>query len=167
MRRSITTAIALILAATVGSAGVAGAGAPRMPRNAADWATFSSSEKAAGLNYERRTFEASLANGTAKIQRVLARTQVSSPIGVNVTASGSCGFQVSVQGIGRNVKGGGTTDASAVIDLIYASKLNEQGQFFRDGNLVENWWNSRADSAHAELECVEPQLDVGTLDVQG
>lgn len=124
---------------------------PRLPRDAADWETFTPDERKAALDYEWQRFQAALAAGTARIEAILGTAGAGDSTSVSATSAwAQCGFQVSNAGLSRYVRGGGTTTASTLMDYIYASKSTRQGQFIRDGVLKGNWYRSLTDASYVE-----------------
>lgn len=154
-RRLATVGAALLLLVALVAPGAAGASSARLPRDAADWATFSPAQQQAARELAQRQFATALANGTADIDTITstAADSTAEPLGaagILATGYASCGFQQNVIGTSRNVRGGGSTTASALMDLIYASKSTKQGQFLRDGALKGNWYKSLTDASYVE-----------------
>ena len=154
-RRSTAIAVILVsmmvlLVRPLPSPSASAAEVPRLPRDAADWSTFTPPERKAALDYEWQRFQAALAADTVRIETTLANVGSS---GAATAASGAwaqCGFQVSNSALSRYVRGGGNTTASTLMDYIYASKSTRQGQFIRDGVLKGNWYRSLTDASFVE-----------------
>jgi hypothetical protein len=165
MRRAFAVVLAAVLSLVVlvPAAVVAGTG-PRLPHNAADWAAFSQTEKAAALAYERQLLDVGLRDGTVRtelfmspvhttvvnVQAASAGNSLSAaPVGtLSLSVSAACGFSVHYTGGGRWVGGGGYTDTNDYVYHIYASRPGKLGQLLRDGQLNKNWqqenYNTRA-----------------------
>jgi hypothetical protein len=150
MRRTGTIVVLAILASALLSTGtMSAATSPRIPHNAAEWATFTPAQRQAALAYEKARFEAVLAAGKTEFKVALGN-DLASGFSITATGSASCGFQFYTSGPSRYVSGGGSTSASELMDLIYASKSTKQGQFLRGGVLKDNWYHSITDSAYVE-----------------
>lgn len=72
------------------------------------------------------------------------------PVTATATASAACGFTIRNVTAGRWIAGGGYTDASAYMALIYASTTTKLGQLFRGGQQIKTWQQSLPDATHAE-----------------
>jgi hypothetical protein len=131
---------------------------PRVPRDAADWASFTVTEQRAAIDYQWRLLQDALADGTAVVRTVSATAVTPaagslSDISSAVTARGYCHIQFIDQLHGSWVRGGGWTSASSPIYYIYASRSGRRGQFFKDGVSKGTWWEEKAGGAghtHAE-----------------
>lgn len=145
MRRTSRLVAVLLLALSLIAPAVTTAQTtPRQPRDAVDWATFTPAERQAAIAYQHQLLLEGLAAGTVKTTRVMA------PMTATATASAACGFTVRNVGGGRWIAGGGWTDASDYMAIIYASKSDKQGQLFRDGPLIKNWYQYLTNATHAE-----------------
>ncbi|MDO8483584.1 MAG: hypothetical protein Q7S35_01420 [Candidatus Limnocylindrales bacterium] len=69
---------------------------------------------------------------------------------LTTTATGTCGLQYINQAEGSWIRGGGYTDASGTVYYIAASRPGKQGQFLKDGNALETWWQDLNNKSHAE-----------------
>lgn len=128
---------------------------PRMPTGAADWATFSSTERAAALDYVSRELQSQLASGSAVVHTVGRSdagvvSETLGPAAVTTTVDYNCPIQWIDLPEGSWTRGGGWTDASSSIYYIAASRTGLQGQFLRDGSLLSNWYSEQYNSSHAE-----------------
>jgi hypothetical protein len=154
MNRAIAVFASLLL--VVATAGTAGAsGQPRLPKSAADWASFSGAEQATALQYEFDILRASLRNGTADIHEI-GRTgsgtlaQANGPSILTATYDYNCPIQWVDQVGGAWFRGGGWTDVSQNVYYITASRSGLKGQFLRDGVLSGNWYQEVYNGSHAE-----------------
>lgn len=145
MRRTVRLAAILLLSLSLIVPAITSARTiPRQPRDAADWATFTAAEHQAAIAYQRQLLLEGLAAGTVKTTTVMA------PVTATATASAACGFTVRNVAAGRWIAGGGWTDATDYMAIIYASKPNKQGELFRDGQLIKNWYQYLTNATHAE-----------------
>lgn len=129
------------------------AGTPRLvPRDAADWATFTPAEQTSALAYQQQLLEKGLRLGTVETLVVLGQAAAvpgkASPMSLSITYT--CGFIVHTVAGGRWVGGGGYVDTNDYVYYLYASRSGKQGQLFRDGQLNKNWYQEMHNATHAE-----------------
>lgn len=145
-------AIMVLLAASQPTAFAASA--PRLPTSAADWATFSATERAEAMAYVRHQLDDALAAGVVpnQVSSGLADASMASLEYVaTISVTYLCQIQWIDVGSGMWVRGGGWTDASYPIYTIYAGRQGLKGQFLRDGQLLANWWQQAWNNvSHAE-----------------
>ena len=146
MRRAFRLAAVLLMTLSLIVPAITSARAiPRQPRDAVDWATFTAAERQTAIAYQRQLLLEGLANGTVKTTTAMAPV-----IAAAATASAACGFTVRNVTAGRWIAGGGWTNATDYMAIIYASKSDKQGQLFRDGQLIKNWYQYLTNATHAE-----------------
>jgi hypothetical protein len=153
VRRVLALAVTGALLASLLVSGIAsGQVVPRQPRDAADWATFTPAEREAAIEYQRQLLLVGLRDGTIKTEykTVQVGSTADAPAAITASAVAVCGFRVRYVAAGRWVAGGGYTDATDYMQIIYASKFTKQGQFLRDGQVLDNWHQSLTDATHAE-----------------
>jgi hypothetical protein len=120
--------------------------APRLPSSATDWATFTPSERAAALAYERTRFEAALAAGTLEWTSGSA-----SPTAVNsdemsveavTSVDARCGLSWTFTGSGTWTYGYAWVDTSFPAYHIYAGEppVATMNQFIRSGTILEYFY---------------------------
>lgn len=155
MKRLLLTACLVSLLVALAPTATA-AVKPRLPTSAADWATFSSTQQAAALDYVWNEFQSQLKAGTAVVNTV-GRTETgtlsqdSGPASVTVSVSYNCPIQWTDLPEGTWTRGGGWTDTSSNVYYIAASRVGLKGQFLRDGALQGNWYNEiYGGASHAE-----------------
>ncbi len=138
------TAVLLLALSLIAPAVTTAQTTARQPLNAADWATFNPAERQAAIAYQYQL----LVQGVAA--RTIKTTTVMAPLTATATASAACGFTVRNVTAGRWIAGGGWTDATNYMAIIYASKSDKQGQLFRDGQVIKNWYQYLTNATHAE-----------------
>jgi len=154
MRRIIILLVLAVLSA-VPSAGAAAESKPRMPRSAADWATFSDMERTAAIDYVWRKLQYQFQSGTAVVTTV-GRSDTGSiveaagPSAAMTTIDYNCPIQWIDLPEGTWTRGGGWTDSSSSLYYIAASRSGLQGQLLRDGALVGNWYEEAYNTSHSE-----------------
>ena len=149
MRRLLTAASLVALILTVASP-VAVPGV-RIPRNAADWATFTSAERSAAIAYEWQIHLAQVAQGAVQTTSVRATVRAGA-ISPNVTATGTCKLQWINQAEGTWTRAGGWTDASEIVAYIYAGRTagSHYIKLIRDGTTIKTTFNERTNDDWAE-----------------
>ena len=113
----------------------AAAASVRLPRNAADWATFSQQERAAAYSWvwaEYRTLQG---------QGKLTLTTISAPSPLTITGSVDCGFQINTQSWGTYTSAWAWTSTSA---SVYSIDTGAEGY-------LDTWYRERWCSMIAPL----------------
>lgn len=151
---TVVIAIAFLLSAVVPAAATESV---RIPRSEAEWNAMNPAEQARVHSWLWDRFQSDLESGEAVIHETSSTSAGSSDAGTAAAAAVSVTYQCVVQwttypGSGDYVRGGGWTDASAIVDNMSAGiKTNSQwGQFLRDGAWVANWGLSGPNRDRAE-----------------
>lgn len=147
---AVVIAIALLLSAVVP---VAATEFVRLPRSEAEWNAMNPAEQARVNSWLWDRFRSDLESGEAVIHETSSSSEAGTASAASVRVTYQCVVQwTTYPGSGDYVRGGGWTDASAIVDNMSAGiKTNFQlGQFLRDGALVANWGQSGPNRDHAE-----------------
>lgn len=137
--RKVAIALVLVLAALpFAGSSATNAATVRLPSGAADWATFTPSERAAAYAYEAEVYARVKAAGKLVVQTYSVRAvplSAAEPAATLVTGYGQCGFNVTQQQAGTWTSAWATTTTTTAVGWIDTGVYNSQRDlFFRGGS---------------------------------
>jgi len=143
MRIARTVGLILLIAVTTLSvpASTLGVGPrpPRLPSSAADWATFTPTEQATALAYEKSLYDAAGANGTLTWTSATGSTAGTMSSDSITSVDAQCGLSWTNVGSGTWTYGWAYVDTSFAAYQIYAGHppASTDDQFIRAGTVLQ------------------------------